>query len=119
MSRRTNTPSYLGPLTPVPSVQQLLKCRERQGRRQALMHTSGDVYVPATKKLPEIYATPLQQWPEESAPLMWTLHIIIKPLLASRHIALDKNPGVRPRGIGDTARRIIAKAILTIISTDI
>ena len=41
----------------------------------------------------------------------------IKPLLASRLIALDKNPGVRP--IGDTARRIIAKAVLTIISTDI
>ncbi len=43
----------------------------------------------------------------------------IKPLLASRLIALDKNPGVRPIGIGDTARRIIAKAVLTIISTDI
>ncbi len=40
----------------------------------------------------------------------------IKPLLASRLIALDKNPGVRPIGIG---RRIIAKAVLTIISTDI
>ncbi len=43
----------------------------------------------------------------------------IKPLLASRLIALDKNPGVRPIGIGDTARRIIAKAVLRIISTDI
>ena len=43
----------------------------------------------------------------------------IKLLLASRLIALDKNPGVRPIGIGDTARRIITKAVLTIISTDI
>ena len=32
--------------------------------------------------------------------------------LASRLIALDKNPGVRPIGIDDTARRIITKAIL-------
>ena len=43
----------------------------------------------------------------------------IAPLMASRLIALDKNPGVRPIGIGDTARRIIAKAILTITREDI
>ena len=41
------------------------------------------------------------------------------PLLASRLIALDKNPGVRPIGIGDTARRIIAKAVLSIVGPDI
>lgn len=39
--------------------------------------------------------------------------------MASRLIALDKNPGVRPIGIGDTARRIIAKAILNICRQDI
>ena len=44
---------------------------------------------------------------------------ITAPLLACRLIALNKNPGVRPIGIGDTARRIIAKAILTITKTDI
>jgi hypothetical protein len=43
----------------------------------------------------------------------------VAPLLASRLIALDKNPGVRPIGIGDTARRIIAKAILNITRQDI
>ena len=39
--------------------------------------------------------------------------------MASRLIALDKNPGVRPIGIGDTARRIIAKAILNITRQDV
>ena len=43
----------------------------------------------------------------------------VSPLLACRLIALDKNPGVRPIGIGDTARRIIAKAILNIARPDV
>jgi len=43
----------------------------------------------------------------------------VATLLASRLIALDKNPGVRPIGIGDTARRIIVKAILNIIRQDV
>ena len=43
----------------------------------------------------------------------------IAPLLACRLIALNKNPGIRPIGIGDTARRIIAKAVLFIAGSDI
>ena len=43
----------------------------------------------------------------------------ISPLLACRLIALDKQPGVRPIGIGDTARRIIAKAALSVVRTDV
>ena len=43
----------------------------------------------------------------------------IAPLMASRLIALDKNPGIRPLGIGDTARRIIVKAILNITRQDV
>ena len=43
----------------------------------------------------------------------------IAPLLACRLIALDKHPGVRPIGIGDTDRRIIAKAVLFIIKPDV
>ena len=43
----------------------------------------------------------------------------VSPLLACRLIALDKNPGVRLIGIGDTARRIIAKAILNIVRPDV
>ena len=34
-------------------------------------------------------------------------------------IALDKHPGVRPIGIGEVCRRIISKAILTILYQDI
>ena len=43
----------------------------------------------------------------------------IGPLLACRLISLDKHPGVRPIGVGDTARRIIAKAVLMIVGSDV
>ena len=32
---------------------------------------------------------------------------------------MDKNPGVRPIGVGETARRIIAKAVLSVIRGDV
>ena len=41
------------------------------------------------------------------------------PLMVCRLIALDKSPGVRPIGICETVRRIIAKAILKVIRSDI
>ena len=43
----------------------------------------------------------------------------LEALVASRLIPLDKCPGVRPIGVGEVPRRIIAKAILRIISHDI
>ena len=43
----------------------------------------------------------------------------LAPLLASRAIALDKNPGIRPIGIGDVFRRIITSAIMSIMKDEI
>ena len=43
----------------------------------------------------------------------------LSALVACRLIPLDKCPGVRPIGIGETARRIIAKAIMRVARADI
>ena len=46
-------------------------------------------------------------------------HVCLSPILACRLIALDKCPGVRPIGVGETVRRIIAKAILSVVKDDV
>ena len=43
----------------------------------------------------------------------------LSAFIACRLIALDKCPGVRPIGIGETARRIIGRAIARVLSKDI
>ena len=43
----------------------------------------------------------------------------LSAFVACRLIALDKCPGVRPIGIGETVRRIVGRAIATAISDDI
>ena len=40
-------------------------------------------------------------------------------LVAGRLIALDENPGVHPIGVGEVIRRIISKAILSVVKYDI
>ena len=43
----------------------------------------------------------------------------LQPLFNCQLIALDKNPVVRPIGIGETSRRIIAKVVLHIVKQDV
>jgi len=43
----------------------------------------------------------------------------LEAFLASRLIPLDKNPGLRPIGVGEVLRRIIGKALVQVIREDI
>jgi len=44
---------------------------------------------------------------------------ILAPFVACRLIALDKQPGVRPIGVCEVVRRLVSKAVLSIIREDI
>ena len=80
---------------------------------------SGGVCVPATRQRPEIYVHASLATVARRICSSYVDPTSIKPLLACRLIALDKHLGVRPIGIGDTARHFIAKAVLTIAASDI
>ena len=41
------------------------------------------------------------------------------PLLASRLIALDKLPGVRPIGVGEVVRRLMGRIVLNVVGQDV
>ena len=44
---------------------------------------------------------------------------IIEGLVACRLIPVDKSPGIRPIAVGEVLRRIIGKAIFTVLKSDI
>ena len=43
----------------------------------------------------------------------------LSALLACRLVPLNKNPGVRPIGVGEVARRIVCKAVIRVVRKDI
>ena len=43
----------------------------------------------------------------------------LSAFVASRLIALDKSPGVRPIGVGEVLRRVLGKAIMAVIGLDV
>ena len=45
--------------------------------------------------------------------------INIEAYIACRLIPLDKNPGVRPIGIGEVLRRRIGKSVLSVVKQDV
>ena len=58
----------------------------------------------------------------EMAKKMCSVHVnpeSLKQFLACRLIPLDKNPGVRPIGVGEVLRRIIGKTLVHLIKGDI
>ena len=46
-------------------------------------------------------------------------HDSLDPIMACRLIPLNKNPGLRPIGIGECLRRIIGKAVTYVLKRDI
>ena len=44
----------------------------------------------------------------------WPLWTAYRALMRGRLIALDKQPGIRPVGVGETWRRLMAKCLLQV-----
>ena len=79
-----------------------------------LIRQPGAVYVPLLRGLPLIY---VMLYFAVARRLCATFGdpAGLSAFISCRLIALDKRPGVRPIGVGETVRRIIAKAVLSVI----
>ena len=108
--------SCLNPLMPVPFTLHPYVLQVTLGP-QVWMHMNGDNCVQHSEVYQLDYALPLPEW------LKGCVHQCdpssVSPFLTCRLIALDKHPGVCPIDIGDTARRIVAKAVLHTLRPDI
>ena len=74
----------------------------------------GNAFVPPTRLPPQTLASATRRICTELVD-----PIVIMPLVACRLIALDKCPGVRPIGVGETMRRIMNKTIATVLRDEI
>jgi len=63
----------------------------------------------------QIYVILLLWLPDVFPSLLLTLWLFNLSLANSHLFAFDKNPGVRPIGIGESSRHLISKAILTVL----
>ena len=113
---KMHTQSSLIPLTPMSSYL-LPYGPPGQQDLQGSMRTGGDICTPLSRVHLLTYAIHLPWWRKGSAHLLWTPSVFRPSLLVAW--SLDKNPGVRPIGIGDTTRWIIAKAIFSIAKSDV
>ena len=66
-------------------------------------------FGPVSRRLQEITAATTEWLENERVP--WAA---IRGLMAGRIIALIKNPGVRPVGVGEVWRRMLAKVLLQV-----
>ena len=83
------------------------------------MVSAGDVYIHLLGLLPPTFAILWLQLQNVRISTSFADPDVLQPLLNCRLIALDKNPGVRPTGIGETSRQIIAKAVLQVVRQDV
>ena len=122
--------ALLHPIIPSPIHPVVFECLDGASIRSAALHTNGSagpsgVDAKGWRRLCSSFQT-------ASTDLCNSLALVARricttyvdpqgqaPLTASRLITLDKCPGVRPTGIGETVRRIIGKAILAVIKLDV
>ena len=117
-------------ITPPETHPVIFECMDGNAIRSAVLHTHGSAGPSGLDAIG--WRRLCMSFQNHSAELCNSLALVAKklctsyvdpealaPLTASRLIALDKCPGIRPIGVGETVRRIIGKAIMAVIKPDI